>query len=566
MYKNLKKNYPYGEVSFVRDFKQMLNESLTVCEGRPAFMYKKGTDVVEVTYEQFYKETKALGSAITNLGFGNRHVAMIGPNSYKYATIYLTMLNSDEGVFVPIDRELPFEEIMYIINDSNTEVFFYADFYAENVKKYRDQMPKVKYFVNIEANEDESDEFLSYDKLLEKGMKLLDEGYTAYTDMVPVLENMKMIIYTSGTTGRAKGVMLSLSNMVNMVCYGLQVADVYERCLSVLPYHHTYELVCNLLVSLKKGATICINESIRTVAPNLKLYKPKYVMLVPLYVESFYKKIWANLEDSGKAGLVRKMIKVSNGLLKVGIDVRKKLFGQLHEVFGGQLDKIVCGGAPMREEVGNFFTSIGVAVLNGYGITECSPLVAVNRDYFFNFSSVGIKLACLELKIDNPNEDGEGEICVKGPTVMMGYYNKPELTAEVLVDGWFHTGDYGKIDPADERLYITGRKKNLIVLRNGKNIYPEEIEDYLMAAPEIAEVIVSSVKDEDGSEVALKAEIYPDQDYAKDKSDDEIYAGVKAAVEKINDGLPSYKKVTKVVLRKEEFEKTTSRKIKRKYN
>lgn len=565
MYKNYKKNYPYNEVSFVRDFKQMLEESQTVCEGRPAFKYKKGTDVVDVSYEQFFKETKALGSAITEMGCGNKHVAMIGPNSYKYATIFLTMLNTDTGVFVPIDRELPFEEIMYIINDSDAEMFFFADFYAENVKAHRDEMPKVKYFVNIEAKED-ADGILSYDKLMEKGMALLDEGFTGYTDMTPVLENLKMIVYTSGTTGRAKGVMLSLSNMVNMVCYGLQVADVYERCLSVLPYHHTYELVCNLLVSLKKGATICINESIRTVAPNLKLYKPKYVMLVPLYVESFYKKIWANLEDSGKAGLVKKMIKVSNGLLKVGIDVRKKLFGQLHEVFGGELDKIVCGGAPMREEVGNFFTSIGVAVLNGYGITECSPLVSVNRDYFFNFSSVGNKLACLELKIENPNEDGEGEICVKGPTVMMGYYNRPDLTAEVMVDGWFHTGDYGKVDPKDDRLYITGRKKNIIVLKNGKNIYPEEIEDYLMAAPEIGEVIVTSVKDEEGSEVSLAAEIYPDQSFAEGKDEDEIYKAVKAAVEAVNDKIPSYKKVTKVIIRKTEFEKTTSRKIKRKYN
>jgi len=565
MYKNYKKNYPYNEVSFVRDFKQMLEESQTVCEGRPAFKYKKGTDVVDVSYEQFFKETKALGSAITEMGCGNKHVAMIGPNSYKYATIFLTMLNTDTGVFVPVDRELPFEEIMYIINDSDAEMFFFADFYAENVKAHRDEMPKVKYFVNIEAKED-ADGILSYDKLMEKGMALLDEGFTGYTDMTPVLENLKMIVYTSGTTGRAKGVMLSLSNMVNMVCYGLQVADVYERCLSVLPYHHTYELVCNLLVSLKKGATICINESIRTVAANLKLYKPKYVMLVPLYVESFYKKIWANLEDSGKAGLVKKMIKVSNGLLKVGIDVRKKLFGQLHEVFGGELDKIVCGGAPMREEVGNFFTSIGVAVLNGYGITECSPLVSVNRDYFFNFSSVGNKLACLELKIENPNEDGEGEICVKGPTVMMGYYNRPDLTAEVMVDGWFHTGDYGKVDPKDDRLYITGRKKNIIVLKNGKNIYPEEIEDYLMAAPEIGEVIVTSVKDEEGSEVSLAAEIYPDQNFAEGKDEDEIYKAVKAAVEAVNDKIPSYKKVTKVIIRKTEFEKTTSRKIKRKYN
>lgn len=565
MYKNYKKNYPYNPVTYVNDFKQMLEESLTVCEGRPAFKYKKGADIVEVTYAQFIRETQALGSALCDMGFGKSHIAMIGPNSYKYVTLYLTALNS-EGVFVPIDKELPFEEIMYIVNDSESEIFFYADFYAENVRKYRDQMPRVKYFVNIDAKEDDG-EFLSFDKLMEKGVALLDAGFTAYTDMAPVKEDLKMIVYTSGTTGRAKGVMLSLDNLVSMVCHGLRVANVSGTCLSVLPYHHTYELVCNLLVSLKKGSTICINESIRTVAPNLKAFKPTYVMLVPLFVESFYKKIWANIEDQGKADLVKKMIKISNGLLKVGIDMRKVFFKSIHEVFGGNLEKIVCGGAPMRQEVGDFFTSIGVAVLNGYGITECSPLVAVNRDYFFNFSSVGIKLPCLDIKIDNPNEDGEGEICVKGPTVMMGYYNKPELTAEVIEEsGWFHTGDYGKIDPTDERLYITGRKKNLIVLKNGKNIYPEEIEDYLMSAPEIAEVIVTAIKDENGDEVGLQAEIYPVEDVIKDKTAEEIYPIIKGAVEKIVDKLPSYKKVTKVVVRQEAFEKTTSGKIRRKYN
>lgn len=564
MHKNLKKDYPYPEVSLVGDFKEMLDESVRICEGRPAYKYKSGNEIVEVSYEQFYNDTKALGSALTELGFGKSHIAMIGPNSYKYITIYLSTLNS-EGVFIPIDKELPFEEIMYIINDSDTEVFFYADFYSDKVKENRENMPKVKYFVNIDAKEDNG-EFLSFDKLMEKGKSLLESGYTDYLNLKPVKEDMKMIVYTSGTTGRAKGVMLSLNNLTKMVCHGLQVASIKEVGLSVLPYHHTYEAVCNILVALRMGYTLCINESIRTVAANLKLYKPQYAMLVPLFVESFYKKIWANIEDQGKAGLVRKMIKLSNGLLKCGIDMRRVFFKSIHEVFGGRFEKIVCGGAPMRKEIGDFFNSIGISVLNGYGITECSPLVSVNRDYYYNFASVGMKLPCLEIKIDEPNDMGEGEICVKGPTVMLGYYNKPELTAEVLKDGWFHTGDYGKIGETDGRLYITGRKKNIIVLKNGKNIYPEEIEDYLMAAPEIAEVIISAVKDEEGHEVSLCAEIYPFEDLSKDKSDDEVYKAVKDAVEKVNDSIAAYKKVTKVVIRKTPFDKTTSGKIRRKYN
>lgn len=565
MYKNYKKNYPYDEsVTPFRDFKQVLEESIVNCEGRPAYKYKSGKEIVEVTYSEFFNDTKALGSAITELGHGKSHVAMIGPNSYKYINIYLTMVNS-EGVFVPIDKELPFDEIIYIINNSDTEVFFYADFYAENVRNRRDEMPGVKYFVNIDGKENDG-EFLAYDKLMERGKKLLNDGYTEYTDMVPPLDVTKLIVYTSGTTGRAKGVMLSLGNLVSMVYNGLKVSYVYDTGLSVLPYHHTYESVCNILVSLKKGSTLCINESLRTVSQSLKEFKPNYVYIVPLFLEAFYKKIWANIEDQGKTELVKKMIKVSNGLLKIGIDMRRVFFKSILEGLGGNIVKIVCGGAPMRKELGDFFTAIGITVIGGYGITECSPLVAANRDYFFDFASVGVPLPCLEIKIFEPNEDGEGEICVKGPTVMLGYYKQPEKTAEVIEpDGFFHTGDYGKMGE-DGRLYITGRKKNLIVLKNGKNIYPEEIEDYLMSATEITEVIVTSVKDEDGSEIALKAEIYPEQSLVEEKTDDELYNIIKAAVEKINDGLPSHKKVTKVVVRKTPFEKTTSGKIKRQYN
>ena len=563
MYKNYKKNYPYYEVSPVRDFKQTLEESIRDCEGRPAFRYKRGNDIVDVSYEQFYHDTKALGTAVTDLGFGKSHVAMIGPNSYKWLTVFLTMLNS-EGVFVPIDKELPFDEIVHIVNDSDSEVFFYAGFYAENVRTNRDKMPGVKYFVNLDAKESEH-EFLSYDELFAKGEKLLDAGYKAYTDMVPVPEAMKMIVYTSGTTGRAKGVMLSLANLTNCVCHGLEVSTVYDVCLSVLPYHHTYESTCGILVSLKKAATICINESLRTVTTSLKLFRPRYIMLVPLFLESFYKKIWATVEDEGKADLLRKMIKVSNGLLKIGVDMRRVFFKSIHEVFGGRLVKIVCGGAPVRKELGEFFDAIGITVIVGYGITECSPLVAANRDYYYNYASVGNPLPCLEMKIFEPNADAEGEICVKGSTVMLGYYKQPELTAEVLEEsGWFHTGDYGKIGE-DGRLYITGRKKNMIVLRNGKNIYPEEIEEYLGNTPEVAEVIVSALRDEAGEETGLCAEIFPGEELAENKGDDELYTLLKAAVEKVNGGLPSYKRVTKVTVRKTPFDKTTSGKIRRQY-
>ena len=564
MYKNYKHNYPYYEVTPSNNFKEILEEHAAE-DVRPAFKFKRDGEVVSVSYREFYDDTRALGSALAKKGFGKAHCACIGPNSYEYLTAFLTMLNGD-GVFVPIDKELPIEDVCRIVDDSDAEVLFYADVYEERLKAHLADIPKVKLFIGTEAKED--DDFrVAFSSMLAKGRELIEGGYDAYTSVTPADGDMKMIVYTSGTTGTPKGVMLSLHNLINSVCHGLEVSTVYDVCLSVLPYHHTYEMVPGILVSLKKGATICINENLRTVAANLKLYQPTYIMLVPLFVESFYKKIWANIEEKGKEKTVKNAIALSNKLLKVGIDLRSKLFKDILDVFGGRLKKIVCGGAPLREEVGRFFDAIGITLVQGYGITECSPLVAANCDYYYNFASVGNQLPCLELDIFEPNEEGDGEICVKGDVVMMGYYKQPEKTAEVLTaDGWFHTGDYGRIGE-DGRLYITGRKKNMIVLKNGKNIFPEEIEDVLSGDKAIAEVIVSGVRDESGvNEIGLAAEVYPEKELVESKSDDELNALIKDVIEAYNDKVPVYKKISKVTVRKEPFDKTTSGKIKRNYN
>ena len=565
MIKNYKHNYPlYDNVTISNNFKEVIEEGMSKCEGRPAFRYRKGTDIVDVSYEEFYETTKALGTAIVKtLGLPDCKVAMIGPNSYDWATVYLTVLNGN-NIFVPVDKELPIDEMLHILNESDTEIVFAAQLYIERLKEVEDKLPNVKYFVNIEDGKDNGGKYLSYHELLEQGRKLLTDGDTSYTSITPKTDTLKMIVYTSGTTGIAKGVMLKLSNITSAVCHGLEVSSIIHVELAVLPFQHTYESVCGLLVSLKQGSTICINENLRTLLPNLKAYQPEYVMLVPLFVESFYKKIWATVEEQGKDKLLKRTIKISNALLKVGIDLRRTLFKSILDVFGGKLEKIVCGGAPIREELGHFFESIGITLITGYGITECSPLVSVNRDYYYNFSSVGPTLPCLDVRIDEPNEDGEGEICVKGDVVMMGYYKNPEKTAEVLSpDGWFRTGDYGKMD--GDRLYITGRKKNIIVLKNGKNIYPEEIEDYLSRSDDVNEVLVTSIKNADGEETGLQAEIFPYEDRIKGLSDEQIYDKIKSEVERINSGLPSHKRVIKVTVRKEPFEKTTSGKIRRKY-
>jgi long-chain acyl-CoA synthetase len=322
----------------------------------------------------------------------------------------------------------------------------------------------------------------------------------------------------------------------------------------VLPYHHTYESVSGLLVSLHHHSTICINDSLNAVLKNLQLYKPSYIYLVPAFAELFYARIVKNIKDSGKEGIFGKMIGVSNALRKVGIDLRKVFFKSVHEAFGGRLKKIVCGGAPIRPEVGQFFGDIGINLINGYGITECSPLVCANQDKFNDYNTAGVKLRCLEWRIDSPNEEGIGEICVKGDVVMLGYYKQPEKTAEVLKDGWFYTGDYGYITKYDQ-LVITGRKKNIIVLDNGKNIYPEEIEGYIQGIDYVTEVVVRGLIDEKGHESSLMAELF----LSEAKTPEEVLRDIR----KVSRELPTYKHVTKAVIRDTEFDKTTSRKIKR---
>ena len=561
MKKNLAHNYELNHVVPFRDFKDMLEQAVETAGDRPGFKFRKGKEVVEVTYGQFTRDTQALGTALADLGLASGHIAVVGPNSYEWLTVFLCALNS-EGTFVPVDKELPFSEMMHIINHSDCNVVFFADFYTEEMKRHQKDMPGIQKWIGFDIAQDDGD-FLSYSVLMEKGSSLLEQGDMRYLSMTPQTDALKMIVYTSGTTGTAKGVMLSLDNLVSCVYYGLQISTVFDTCLSVLPYHHTYESVCGILVSMHMASCICINENLRTVAENLKRYHPSYIMLVPAFVESLYKKIWTTVESQHKDKALKKLMKLSNALLNVGIDMRHVFFKSIHEVFGGRMRKIVCGGAPLRAELGEFFETIGITVCNGYGITECSPLVSANRDYFYNWSSVGVTLPCIEVRIDSPNEAGEGEICVRGKTVMMGYYKDEQRTAEALRDGWFYTGDYGRID--GERLYITGRKKNLIVLRNGKNIYPEEIEDYIGALDSVSEVIVTAVHNDAGEETALCAEIYPDKDKLTGVDDQQIYDKVKNEIETLNQSLPAYKNVRKIIIRTEPFEKTTSGKIKRRY-
>lgn len=560
----MSKKQVWNEVIEVKNVKEMLNRTASIDGDKDAYQFKSETDkekIVHVTFSEFKKATESLGTAIANIGMHDKHVAVIGENSYKWIEVYITMLKS-KGVLVPIDKELPLDGIINVLNHSDSEVLFYSEKYEKWIDEIHSKAPNIKYFINFQKKEHESDLKLSYEQFKEEGRKELEAGNRTYIDIEDDPNNLRLIVYTSGTTGMPKGVMLTEHNLVSDAINAIKVAELKTRTLSVLPYHHTYESVAGVLLSIHKSVCVCINDNLKNVLKNLQLFKPDYMLLVPAFTEVFYKNIWANAEKTGKAKKLKIGIKISNFLLKFGIDVRKKLFKDIYEAFGGNLKELISGSAPIRPEVGKFFNDIGIEMYNGYGITECSPIVSVNRKCLNDTATVGTVLPCCEVKFENVNEDGDGEICVKGNIVMQGYYKEPEKTAKVLKDGWFNTEDYGHFNKKGQ-LVINGRKKNIIVLANGKNVYPEEIEMYVLKIPYVQEAIVKAKKNEEGQEIALIAEVFLNQEKVKEMNVSDIKQKLKLDLREVTTELPLYKKIADVEIRKEEFNKTTTNKIKR---
>lgn len=542
--------YNYYDVPMVSDMEEMIALALKECPQKIVYKYKVRDEIHSLTYEAFINRVYALGAYLTANGEKAGHIACLGANSVNWITAYFTALRSS-GVYIPLDKELPEKDLVHLLNNSRATVLFYDKRYEKMLKENLESLGGIRLFIGFDRTENEGS-FVSFEKVLEEGAALDKAEYLACKSDP---DAMKMLVYTSGTTGMSKGVMLTEKNLMSCVCYGLQVSTVFDVGLSVLPYSHTYESVADLLVSFHHHSTLCINESLKAVLKNLQTYQPEYIYIVPAIAELFVTRITREIEKQGKAAMFAKLIKMSNFLRKIGIDKRRALFGMIHKNFGGKLRKIVCGGAAIRPEVGEFFDNIGISLINGYGITECSPLVCANHDAANDYHTAGIKLRCIDWRIDDPDEDGIGEICIKGDTVMLGYYNRPDLTAEVIKDGWFYTGDYGYIN-SREQLVICGRKKNVIVLDNGKNIYPEEIEGYIQGIDFVTEVVVFGEQNEaSGNAKSLVAEVF----LSENKTSAEVLKSIKDACKE----LPIYKQITNVKIRDREFEKTTSNKIKR---
>ncbi len=545
-----------------KSIKHMLQMTTEASGDHIAYKFRSAEGVAEITYKQFQLDTFYLGTALSSLGMASGHIACIGENSYDWITVFVTALQGD-GVFCPIDKDLPDEDLINIVNGGDDDIIFCDKKREEAFKRIRGQIPNVKYFVCFGKDEDEG-EYLSFERLMEKGKSLYESGDRAYCALETADKNaLKMLIYTSGTTGLAKGVMLSEHNILSLIHWGMQITSLRDVGLSVLPYHHCYEAIAGVLVAIQARITLCINDSLKRVVKNLALYQPGHMYVVPALLEVVYRRMQASIEEKGKTKTIKIAIKLSRFLRAIGIDIRRKLFAELHAALGGNLEKIVCGGAPLRPEIAQFYDDIGIIVTNGYGITECSPLVSVNTDFDNDPTTVGYPMGCIDVRIDDPNEDNEGEICVKGDIVMLGYYKNEEATKEAFTaDGYFRTGDYGKLTKKGQ-IMITGRKKNIIILGNGKNIYSEELESYIGNIPYVLESLVYGARDEQGSETSLAVQCILDPETMKDANLSELQAKLKHDIFEALKNLPTYKQVTKVIIRETPFVKTTTNKIRR---
>ena len=512
-----------------------------------------------VSYLQLRDEVRWLATEFISRGYSGKQIAVIGKHSYYWIRVYFALLTAG-AVMVPLDKDWGAEELADTIRTSESIVVFGDKDLSAKCAEITEKLG-LPTAITLDGEGEGS-----IDELMNAGRAKFEEDTSIYYSYVIDPDAMALLVFTSGTTGKGKGVMLSQHNFMSDLGDVIPYMNFSVRCMNVLPPHHTYGSSVSIFGQACIGCDVYISSGVKYILKELKEHKPGHLVVVPLYVETFYRRILKGIKDSGKEKLVFTMMKVSNFLRKIGIDVRRKLFGQILEPFGGELNMLISGGAPLNQEVADLFDSIGVDVLNGYGITECAPIIAVNHNRYIIPKSVGPVLPIDEVKIDNPNEDGEGEILVKGPNVMLGYFKNEEANKEAFDEnGFFRTGDYGKleIDKEGNRiLYITGRLKNLIILSNGKNVYPEEIEDALSATPGLLEIIVYEGKSARGIEHnAIVAEIYADKEYLESNGITDPQKYFEGYVAEYNKTAVPYKKVAITKLRSDEFPKNTLRKI-----
>ena len=592
-----RKDYPFYETTVFRDLKAATEDPARRFPDRVAISWKDdpaAPDVTTRTYPEARDDVRAIGSSLIARGFSEAHVALLGEPSYEWICSYFALMGIG-SVVVPLDPELAASDLAELINHADCTYVMFGDNVAAKLASVRSELPQIREWIYIgkagrfttdapaaeggstdasaadecAASENVADENSGFEPtplsvIIADGKARLDAGDTAYLDYVIDPDRMATIVFTSGTTGKGKGVMLSQNNIALDMTNGMYLFDITPKTMLLLPLHHTFGSTVNLVGHYVQGSEIFISSGLRYIGKEIKEQGPSHLILVPIFIEKIHDRIWATIANRGKNRIVRLAMRVSNLLRKIGIDLRRKLFREILDQLGGELRMIICGGAALRQEIIDDFDAFGITIMNGYGITECAPLVTCNRNEYQKKGSIGRPILHQDLRIADPDENGEGEICVRGPNVMLGYWKNPEATAAAIdEDGFFHTGDLGRLDE-DGWLYITGRLKNLILFANGKNIYPEELENMLGGIPGLGEVVVyaGESRTQKSREVVV-AEIYPDPDKMRLLNIEDPQSYFEQEVHKINKDLPAWKSIGLVRLRDSEFPKNTSRKIQR---
>ena len=489
------------------DLKDMLNKTEEMYKDRPAYKFKteEPGKLRIITHKEYRDQIKALGTALIDMGLKDERIAVISENRYEWGLAYLSIATGT-GIVVPLDKALPENEIESLICRSEVKAIFYSKKYDEVMEKIRKSAnSKIKYYISMDLEQKVGDVH-SQKELLENGKELIKQGDRRFIDAKIDSEGMGIMLFTSGTTSVSKAVMLSHKNIVTNVMdiRNLFELDETDTFLSFLPLHHVFECTVGFLYSLSIGAATAFCDGVKYMVDNLKEYEVTAMISVPAVFDIMYRKLIKGIEKKGKLETVKKGIKISQALLKIKIDIRKKLFSEIHENLGGKLKVLVAGGAALDPETEKGFNELGLNLLQGYGLTETSPVIAAELTYRRRLGSIGKKFPSLEVKIFEPNEEGVGELLAKGGSVMLGYYNNEEATRNAIdSDGWFHTGDLARIDE-DGFIYIAGRKKDVIVLQNGKNIYPEEIETLINKIDGIKESLIYGTPDNGDLKISAK--------------------------------------------------------------
>ena len=553
------------EVQEFNNIKEIIYNSAKKYKDHIAFTIKhqngKEVEYENKTYPDVLNDVNTLGKALYDLGAKGKRVAIIGKNRYEWVIAHLANLLGGI-VSVPLDKDLQMEELESSLIRSKADYIVFDSKLTEKMQEIRNNN---KTNLNEFICMDKKEGFLSIAELLEKGKKIENDEYVKNE-----IDNdaMGILLFTSGTTSKSKAVMLSQKNIASNI-YAMQTCEDIrdtDTNIAFLPFHHIFGSTC-MVMMIASGVKTVFPDGLRYIKKNLNEYKVTIFVGVPILVEAIYKTIMKEIEKQGKTKLIKTVIKFSNALLKIHIDLRRKLFKQVINALGGELRFVISGGAPADAKISKGFNELGIKTVQGYGLTETSPVIAAEDDNHMKNGSIGIPMCNVELEVVNKDEEGIGEIRVKGPNVMLGYYEMPEETAKVLKDGWFYTGDLGYVDN-EGYIYITGRSKSLIVLKNGKKVFPEELETIINRLELVSESMVFGLPDkQDKNDVKLSVKIVYDKEIVKEKypekTEEEVYQIIWQQVKEINKGFPRYKHIQNMILTDKELIKTSTKKVKR---